>query len=383
MALLALASAASAQSASAGPLPLEAMRDLASAYDLLRQGQVAEPSGEALLIAAIRGMVQAHDPEGEYYTRDELTDLRNSANGATRSTLGLRLTFRPRAVLVSAIAPGGPAAATGLKPGVLIESVDGRPISDLRSFQVHRLLDGEPGSTAVLEVIARGERAARRIEVVRAAPVRVEQRLDRPAPGQAVLRPGQFHEQALVQLAAQLGREWTQQRFDSLVLDLRGHPGGLLDASIGVAAMFLPADALVLKTVGRLPEANQRFLARPQDYSRRDDPLARLPVGLRSLPLAVLVDGDTASGAEIVAAALQDHGRAVIVGQRTQGRGSIQTVRPLSERGALKYTTAVWESPSGARLEGRGVVPDVAQPEGDAALALAGALAEAKKRQQR
>ncbi len=160
------------------------------------------------------------------------------------------------------------------------------------------------------------------------------------------------------------------------MLDLRRNAGGLLPGAIGLAALFLPADAVVAKAVGRLPESNQTFRAQRADYVRPTlrDPWAGLPPELRTMPVAVLVDEGTASGAELVAMALQDHRRARVLGRPTWGRGSIQTVRLLPGGGAIKYTTAHWESPSGRRLSPQGVQPDQLLDTADAAQELASAV---------
>ena len=144
------------------------------------------------------------------------------------------------------------------------------------------------------------------------------------------------------------------------MLDLRNDPGGLLDGAVAISAAFLPADVTVVSTNGQIAESRQTFKATPNDYARRgSDPLKRLPAALKNIPLVVLVNEGSASASEIVAGALQDHKRATIMGAQTFGKGSVQTVRPLSADTALKITTARYFTPAGRSIQAKGIVPDV------------------------
>jgi carboxyl-terminal processing protease len=151
-----------------------------------------------------------------------------------------------------------------------------------------------------------------------------------------------------------------------LVLDLRGDPGGLLNVSVGVAAAFLPQDALVVYTDGRTPDARMRLSATKSDYlrGRGEDYLKDLPPSLKKVSIVVLVDGGTASASEIVAGALQDHKRAVVMGAQTFGKGSVQTILPLGPNAGLKLTTARYYTPSGRSIQAKGIEPDVAVDDG-------------------
>ncbi len=145
------------------------------------------------------------------------------------------------------------------------------------------------------------------------------------------------------------------------MLDLRNDPGGLLDAAVAVSAAFLPEGVTVVSTNGQIEESKSVFKARPEDYMRRRgvDPLRRLPAALKTVPLVVLVNEGSASASEIVAGALQDHKRAIVMGSQTFGKGSVQTVRPLGPDTALKITTALYYTPSGKTIQAKGIVPDI------------------------
>src|SRR5674476_913804 len=150
--------------------------------------------------------------------------------------------------------------------------------------------------------------------------------------------------------------------FKGLILDLRNNPGGLLNAAVGVSAAFLPKGDLVVYTEGRTEDAKMRLTAKPENYVRggpKDDYLSGLPADLKTVPMAVLINGGSASASEIVPGALQDHKRATIMGTQSFGKGSVQTVRPLGPDTGIKLTTARYYTPSGKSIQARGIVPDV------------------------
>jgi len=180
-------------------------------------------------------------------------------------------------------------------------------------------------------------------------------------PGYAWVRITQFQEATVPDLAKHLGNVYKEGELKGLILDLRNDPGGLLHGAIGVSAAFLPPDTKVVSTNGRTPDAQQDYLARPRDYLRgtTDDPLRNLPVGVKKVPMVVLVNGGSASASEIVAGALQDHKRAPILGTQTFGKGSVQSVLPLPGNTAIKLTTARYYTPSGRSIQAKGITPDI------------------------
>jgi len=172
----------------------------------------------------------------------------------------------------------------------------------------------------------------------------------------------QFQDRTVDDFVRKLDEIYRQEpNLKGLVLDLRNDPGGLLEGAVAISAAFLPKDTVVVSTNGQLADSKQIFKASPSDYLRRggNDPLSKLPEALKRVPLIVLVNEGSASASEIVAGALQDHKRATIMGAQTFGKGSVQTVRPLSPETALKITTARYYTPSGASIQAKGIVPDV------------------------
>jgi carboxyl-terminal processing protease len=148
--------------------------------------------------------------------------------------------------------------------------------------------------------------------------------------------------------------------YKGFVLDLRNNPGGLLDAAVGVSAAFLPKNDLVVYTEGRTADAKRRLLAVPKEYNRESkDPLTDLPDDIKTMPMVVLVNGGSASASEIVSGALQDHGRAVILGTQTFGKGSVQTILPMNNGAGIKLTTARYFTPNGRSIQAKGIVPDI------------------------
>ena len=220
-------------------------------------------------------------------------------------------------------------------------AVDGVRIKGIDASLVGRKLAGAPGTNVALTVFRESTLSVHTFQVERKAFTVRGAELVRLAAGVVHLRVAYFTASALQEAADALKAASRAEPFQALVLDLRGCPGGLLESSVGFAAMFLPKDAMVVRTSGASPESNFTYLAAPAFYQRKGcaDPLADLPAEIQSMPIAVLVDNATASGAEIVTAALQDHKRAVIIGRPTFGRASIQTVRPL-QIGGIEFTSS-------------------------------------------
>jgi carboxyl-terminal processing protease len=194
-------------------------------------------------------------------------------------------------------------------------------------------------------------------------------------PGYAWLRISQFQEETVDELAEKIKGLYAQNpNIKGLVLDLRNDPGGLLPSAIGVSAAFLPQNEVIVSTKGQLPESNATFYGRRDFYARPGaDPLAKLPAALKTVPMVVLVNTGSASASEIVAGALQDYKRAIVMGSQTFGKGSVQTLRQLTENTAVKLTTARYYTPKGRSIQALGIVPDLKvdeTPEGDGLNAL-------------
>jgi carboxyl-terminal processing protease len=179
-------------------------------------------------------------------------------------------------------------------------------------------------------------------------------------PGYGYLRLTQFQEQSTVDVVKNLDKLYKSGPLKGLVLDLRNDPGGLLSGAVGISAAFLPPKSMVVYTDGRVEDSRHKYFASPDDYSRgSEDVLKALPAGVKTVPIVVLVNGGSASASEIVAGALQDYKRATIMGTQTFGKGSVQTIIPLSETTAVKLTTARYYTPLGRSIQAKGITPDV------------------------
>ena len=228
--------------------------------------------------------------------------------------------------------------------------------------QAVKRMRGEPNTKVSLTIFRKSENRSFPVVITREE-IRIQSvRSKMLEPGYAWLRVSQFQDRTVDDFVRKLEDIYKQEpNLKGLVLDLRNDPGGLLDAAVAISAAFLPENVVVVTTNGQIAESKATFKAAPEFYARRAgaDPLKRLPAGVKTVPLVVLVNEGSASASEIVAGALQDHKRATIMGAQTFGKGSVQTVRPLSADTALKITTARYYTPSGKAIQAKGVVPDI------------------------
>lgn len=352
-------------------LPWEQARLLAEVLERVKTDYVDEVDDERLIEAAIRGMVADLDPHSSYMDREEYAEMRISTSG-TYSGVGLEVgSAEGRVVVVSAMEES-PAGIAGVRSGDVLISVDGMPL-DARDIDdaVHRLR-GEPGTEVRLTLVRDGGENPLTFDLVRAQIQVSTVRHELIEPSYGYVRLTHFSETTGSDVARAL--EKLQERsggsLSGLVLDLRNNPGGVLDAAAEVSDAFLE-EGLIVSAEGRQQDARFRLDAQPGDV-------------LGGAPIAVLVNGGSASAAEIVAGALQDHHRAVIVGTPTFGKGSVQTVMPLSQGRAVKLTTSRYFTPSGRSIHKRGITPDVtAEPgsaaDGDAQLARALELVKTRR----
>ncbi|MGP8033210.1 MAG: S41 family peptidase [Steroidobacteraceae bacterium] len=357
--VLAERSSEPAHAAGARPiLPWEEASLFAEVYERIKRDYVEDIDDHVLMEKALRGMVTALDSHSAYLDSQEFEEIRLSTMG---SYPGVGIEVVPEEGLVKVLRPidGSPAQRAGLKPGDEIVKVDGVGVGGDLAGATARMR-GASGSTVKLTVRRKGE--AQLLEfTVRREQVEVtsvaEQTLE---PGYGYLRITTFTETTAEDVShaiLHLKRD-NNSGLKGLVLDLRDNPGGVLEAGVAVADDFLEQGVIVTAD-GRTPEARFRMDATPGDL-------------INGAPLVVLVNGGTASASEIVAAALKDHGRALIIGRRTYGKGSVQTVMPLAHGGALKLTTSRYFTPSGASIQGVGIVPDILDAEpGKAAVAQA------------
>ena len=345
----------------AAPLPLEELQQLAAVFGMVKSDYV-EPVDEKKLIGdAISGMVSGLDPHSQYFDKKTLKEFREQTGG---KFVGVGIEIGMEDGLVKVVSPieGSPAFRAGLKSGDLITRIDETPVKGLTMDQAVKRMRGEPNTKVTLTVFRKSENRSFPVTITREE-IRIQSvRAKMLEPGYAWLRVSQFQDRTVDDFVRKLEELYKQDpNLKGLVLDLRNDPGGLLDAAVAISAAFLPENVVVVSTNGQIPESKATFKASPEYYARRggSDPLKRLPAAVKTVPLVVLVNEGSASASEIVAGALQDHKRATIMGAQTFGKGSVQTVRPLSADTALKITTARYYTPSGKAIQAKGVVPDV------------------------
>jgi carboxyl-terminal processing protease len=227
-----------------------------------------------------------------------------------------------------------------------------------------KIMRGKPNTSIKLTILRKSENKPLYITLVRAIIKTQSVKYKLPEPGYAYLRVTQFQEHSGEDLAKAIKalREQNKGPLKGLVLDLRNNPGGLITAAVGISAAFVPKDALVVYTEGRTEDAKMRLTANPANYARGGesaDFLKDLPDDIKTLPMVVLINGGSASASEIVAGALQDHKRAVIMGTQSFGKGSVQTILPMNNGTAIKLTTARYFTPNGRSIQAKGIVPDI------------------------
>jgi carboxyl-terminal processing protease len=349
-----------AQKELGAPLPLDELRQLADVYGLIKSDYVEPVEDKKLLSEAISGMVASLDPHSVYLDQKAFREMRESVAGKFVG-LGIEVSMEEGYVRIISPIEDSPAFRAGIKAGDLITRIDNTPVKGLSLDEAIKRMRGTPGSKIALTISRRGDDKPWVVPVAREE-IRVQSvKAKMVEPGYAWLRISQFQEATLDELATKASALYAQNpNIKGLVLDLRNDPGGLLPGAIGVSAAFLPKDEVIVSTKGQLPDSNQTYYGRREFYAARaGDPLARLPAALKSVPMVVLVNTGSASASEIVAGALQDYKRAIVMGSTTFGKGSVQTLRQLSADTAVKLTTARYYTPKGRSIQATGIVPDM------------------------
>ena len=341
-------------------LPIDELRTFAEVYSAIKQGYVEPVEDKKMITNAISGMLANLDPHSSYLDADAFKDLQVGTQGEFGG-LGIEVGMEDGLVKVVSPIEDTPAYRGGVKSGDLIFKLDETPVKGLTLSDAVKKMRGKPKTSIKLSIIRKGETKPIEITLVREV-IKVQSVKSKlTEPGYGWVRVTQFQENTIAELSKHISGLYKTGKLNGLVLDLRNDPGGLLNGAIGVSAAFLPPDVKVVSTDGRTPDAKQEYLARSRDYLRgtREDPLSTLPVEIKKVPMVVLVNAGSASASEIVAGALQDHKRAVIMGTQTFGKGSVQSVLPLPGNSAIKLTTARYYTPQGRSIQAKGIVPDI------------------------
>jgi len=332
--------------ASAQELPLEQLQTFTDVYSRIKEHYVESVDDKQLLEFAIRGMLNGLDPHSAYLNADEFKELKIGTEGEFGG-LGIEVTMEDGFVKVVAPIDGTPAKRAGMKAGDLIVRLDDKPVKGMSLNDAVQIMRGEPGSSIQLTVVREGRDKPFQVKITRAVieVQSVDSRMLDKDYGYLRISHFQTNTQQSVDEALRKLADESGDGLDGLVLDLRNNPGGVLSAAVSVSDTFLK-DGLVVYTEGRIPNSRLSYSARPGD-------------AIDGAPLVVLVNEGSASASEIVAGALQDHKRAVVIGHKTFGKGSVQTIQDLSNGGALKLTTARYYTPDGRSIQAQGIEPDI------------------------
>ena len=325
-------------------LPLQDLRTFTEIFERIRSSYVEEVDDKTLFNNAIKGMLNSLDPHSAYLQEEDFSDLQENTSGKFGG-LGIEVGMENGLVRVITPIDDTPAQRAGIRTGDLIVSLDGEPVMGLSLSDAVELMRGQPGTPITLEVRRKGESDLLSFTIERAeikvASVRTEM-LDGEI---GYVRLTQFQENTGIELQEALRAWQNDSDLNGLILDMRNNPGGVLQAAVVVVDTFI-SEGLIVYTEGRSPMSDVRYEARAETL-------------MPDIPIVVLINGGSASASEIVAGALQDHSRAVIVGTQSFGKGSVQTVLPVSETAAVKLTTARYFTPDGRSIQAQGIVPDI------------------------
>ena len=343
--------------------PAEQYSKFAEVYARIQAEYVDAVDDEKLFNDAIKGMVAGLDPYSSYLDYEDMKE-NDVPNRGPFGGLGIEVAMEDGLVKVVAPIEDTPAYRAGIRPGDLITQIDDTPVKGMTLTAAILRMRGQPDSTIRLAVTRKNVQPPLSFTLVRAVINNPSVKFKIVDPGYPYLRITQFRESTGEDVAKALItlREQNREPWKGLVLDLRNNPGGSLAAAVAVAAAFLPRDALVVYSEGRAADASERLFANPDNYvegGAENDFLKNIPPEVRSVPLVVLVNGGSASASEIVSGALQDHKRATILGTQTFGKGTIQTLLPLSTGSAVKLTVARYFTPNGRSLQAKGLTPDI------------------------
>ena len=321
------------------------LKVLADVFAIVERNYVEPVKANNLINGAINGMLETLDPHSNYMTPEIYKEMQTETRGSFGG-IGFEITFRDMVLTVVAPIEDTPASRAGIQSGDLILRIDGKSTKDITLMEAVKLMRGPQGTQVTITIMRQGFTEPKELTLTRAIiPIRsVRSRMLEP--GYGYLKLSQFIERTFPDMEAALKKLETQDgTLRGLILDLRNNPGGLLEQAVKVADLFLES-GMIVYTEGRVEGQKMKFFVQKKEK-------------IREYPIIVLVNGGSASASEIVAGALQDHGRAVVLGSQTFGKGSVQTIIPLEDGSALRLTTARYYTPNGRVIQAKGIAPDI------------------------
>lgn len=340
-------------------VPLKTLREFAETFTRIKQNYVEPVSDKKLIEDAMKGMVGGLDPHSAYLDMEAYRDLKIGTRGEFGG-LGIEVSKEDGLITIIAPMDDTPAEKAGLKSGDTIVRIDGKPLRSMTLNEAVSLMRGKVGSKIELTIHRKGKSDLFNVTIERAIIKMKSVRSKLLDDSYGYIRISQFQSRTSQDMLEKISelKEQAKGQLKGLILDLRNNPGGVLNGAVSVSDAFLRKGKIVY-TKGRAADSRLTFKASPGDV-------------LKGAPLVVLVNGGSASASEIVAGALQDHRRAIIIGEKTFGKGSVQTIVPINETVGIKLTTARYYTPNGRSIQAEGIVPDIL---------LQDAMLESKKKQ--
>ncbi len=328
-------------------LPLEDLRVFAESFKRIRSSYVDEITDQDLLILAIKGMLAKLDPHSVYLDKEAIKNFEESTSG-NYGGLGIEIIKEQTFIKVISPIDDTPASRAGIESGDLITNLDGISVKGMSISDAVKIMRGEPETNISLSILKKGTSEVTDLNLTRQL-VKVSSVRQRYLEGGfGYLRIAQFQARTAQEVREAIIKLKDSGTLNGLIIDLRNNPGGILRASVDVADTFLDK-GLIVYTLGRLEESQNRYEARPGDM-------------LSGLPIVTLVNEGSASASEILAGALQDQERSIVMGTNTFGKGSVQTIIPITETRAVKLTTARYFTPNGRSIQAEGIIPDINVP---------------------
>jgi carboxyl-terminal processing protease len=322
------------------------LKVLADVFSIVERNYVEPVKANNLINGAINGMLETLDPHSNYMAPEVYKEMQTETRGSFGG-IGFEITIRDKVLTVVAPIEDTPASRAGIQSGDMILRIDGKSTKDMTLMEAVKLMRGPQGAQVTITLMRQGFTEPQDFTMTRAIiPIR-SVRFKTLEPGYGYIKVSQFIERTFPDLENALSKIESQEKpLKGLILDLRNNPGGLLEQAVKVADLFLDS-GIIVYTEGRVEGQKMKFFVQKKEKTRE-------------FPMIVLVNGGSASASEIVAGALQDHGRAVILGSQTFGKGSVQTIIPLEDGSALRLTTARYYTPNGRSIQAQGISPDIA-----------------------
>ena len=325
-------------------IPFEDLQSFTEVFSKVKSDYVESVDDKKLIEDAIRGMLNGLDPHSAFLNTSEFSDLKIGTTGQFGG-LGIEVGMENGFVKVISPIDDTPASRAGIQASDLIIKLDDKSVKGMTLNEAVKIMRGKPNTDIDLTIVREGEPKPLVINITREI-IRVKSVKNRMLePGYGYVRITNFQSRTTTDLLKAISDLQKEQRLKGLVLDLRNNPGGVLNGAVGVSDAFID-DGLIVYTEGRLEDSSHRYLATPGD-------------SLNGAPLVVLINGGSASASEIVAGAMQDHKRGIIMGTKSFGKGSVQTIQELRNGSAVKLTTAQYFTPNGRSIQARGIDPDI------------------------